>query len=234
MRTKLYHLLSSFAAVAAFTVAPPFANADKKADSRLEKQIEKRLLEDDRLREYTLDVEVEDSVATLKGKVALDAARAHAEKVAEMPGVKRVENQIEIDAMTLRERLQRLEQQKANNPPLDPANVPKDHIDNEGQAAPEPVQLPEPGIQLVNPEKMVGGSALFSEGGLTGKVLSQLIADEALKGSDIKVESNDQEGVVTLRGTVLSETGRTRALEIAKTTGGVQKVNDALHVGPRQ
>jgi len=234
MNAKLFHKLALVAMATAFTVASAPAHADRKGDKRLEKQIETQLAEDDRLTGYVLDAEVEDGVATLKGKVALDAARAHAATVADIEGVKRVDNQIEVDAMPLRERMQRLEQTKVSAPPLDPAEVPKDHIDNEGQPAKEPVQLPEPGLQLVTPEKMVRGEAITNGGGITAKVMTQLMADEALKGSSIKVEANEVEGVVTLRGTVLGENGRNRALEIAKTTNGVQKVNDKLTVGPRR
>jgi osmotically-inducible protein OsmY len=59
------------------------------------------------------------------------------------------------------------------------------------------------------------------------------MAHEDLKGSDIKVEANEVEGVVILRGTVLSEADRARAVEIARTTAGVQKVTDSLRVAPR-
>lgn len=234
MKAKLFEKLALVAVAATFTVASAPARADRKGDSRLEKQIEKQLTEDDRLTGYVFAVEVEDGVATLKGKVALDAARAHAATVATIDGVKRVDNRIEVDAMPLRERMQRLEQSKVSAPPLDPAEVPKDHIDNEGQSEKEPVQLPEPALLLVNPEKVVREETVTSAGGITAKVMTQLVADEALKGSDIKVEANEVEGVVILRGTVPGESARNRALEIAKTTNGVQKVNDALTVGPRR
>lgn len=64
---------------------------------------------------------------------------------------------------------------------------------------------------------------------ITLKVHSQFVPEDALEGSDIDVDT--KAGVVTLTGTVASEAGRTRAVSIAKATGGVQSVNDRLTVG---
>jgi osmotically-inducible protein OsmY len=50
---------------------------------------------------------------------------------------------------------------------------------------------------------------------------------EALKNSEIHVDT-DHEGVVTLTGTVPSETARARAVKIARGTKGVHRVVDEL------
>jgi hyperosmotically inducible protein len=52
-----------------------------------------------------------------------------------------------------------------------------------------------------------------------------------LKGSDIKVETNNH--IVTLSGTVPTEAARARAIEQAKEVEGVHQVVDRLTVGPR-
>jgi hyperosmotically inducible protein len=70
---------------------------------------------------------------------------------------------------------------------------------------------------------------LVKDSWITMKVHSQFIPEDALEGSDIDVETNA--GVVTLRGTVLTEAGRARAVAIAKATDGVKSVNDELKVG---
>lgn len=65
---------------------------------------------------------------------------------------------------------------------------------------------------------------------ITLKVHSQFVPEEALDESDIDVDT--RAGVVTLTGTVASEAGRTRAVNIAKATDGVKSVNDRLKVVP--
>ena len=63
---------------------------------------------------------------------------------------------------------------------------------------------------------------------ITFKVHSQFLPDDALEGSDIDVDT--VAGTVTLSGTVVNETGRARAVAIAKATDGVKSVNDKLKV----
>jgi hyperosmotically inducible protein len=61
------------------------------------------------------------------------------------------------------------------------------------------------------------------------KVKSKFVGEDALEGSDINVDV--RAGVVTLKGTVLSEAGRARATAIAKDTDGVARVEDRLVIG---
>jgi hyperosmotically inducible protein len=63
---------------------------------------------------------------------------------------------------------------------------------------------------------------------ITLKVHSQFVPEDALKDSDIDVDTS--KGVVMLNGTVASEAGRTRAIAIAKATDGVKNVMDHLRV----
>jgi hyperosmotically inducible protein len=65
---------------------------------------------------------------------------------------------------------------------------------------------------------------------ITMKIHSQFIPEDSLEGSDIDVDTNA--GVVTLKGTVLTEAGRDRAIAIAKATDGVKNVTNQLRVGP--
>lgn len=61
------------------------------------------------------------------------------------------------------------------------------------------------------------------------KVKSKFIGEDALKGSDINVDVRG--GVVILKGTVASEAGRARAVEISRETDGVARVDDRLVIG---
>ena len=56
------------------------------------------------------------------------------------------------------------------------------------------------------------------------------MGEDLLKGSNINVDSDDH--VVTLKGTVMTPAGRTRAVAIAKGTKGVKRVIDNLTIGP--
>ena len=63
---------------------------------------------------------------------------------------------------------------------------------------------------------------------ITLKVHSQFVPEDALKDSDIDVDTN--KGVVMLNGTVATEAGRAKAMAIAKATDGVKSVMDHLRV----
>ena len=70
---------------------------------------------------------------------------------------------------------------------------------------------------------------VLSDGWITMKIHSLYINEDALDRSDIDVDTRD--GVVTLSGTVTSEAGRKRAVDVARMADGVKSVNDtALRV----
>jgi hyperosmotically inducible protein len=63
---------------------------------------------------------------------------------------------------------------------------------------------------------------------ITTKVKWFFMGDDLLKGSHIDVDSKDR--VVTLNGTVKTETGRKQAVRLAQETDGVLKVVDNLKI----
>ena len=63
---------------------------------------------------------------------------------------------------------------------------------------------------------------------ITTKVKWFFMGDDLLKGSSINVDTKDR--VVTLNGTVKTETGRKQAVMLAQNTDGVLKVVDNLKV----
>jgi hyperosmotically inducible periplasmic protein len=67
---------------------------------------------------------------------------------------------------------------------------------------------------------------MIDDGWITSKVKAQLMTADGVKASAINVDTSDH--VVTLRGTVRSESERAKALHIARTTRGVNKVVDEL------
>jgi hyperosmotically inducible protein len=72
---------------------------------------------------------------------------------------------------------------------------------------------------------------VFSDSWITMKIHSLFVPEDPLEGSDIDVDTRN--GIVTLSGTVVNQTGRNRAVEIARKTEGVKSVNDtALRIAP--
>jgi osmotically-inducible protein OsmY len=69
-----------------------------------------------------------------------------------------------------------------------------------------------------------------SDPGITTAVKSKMAADDTVKSYRIDVDTKDR--VVTLSGAVDSPQARERAVEIARTTEGVQDVVDRLTVTP--
>src|SRR5262249_521816 len=63
---------------------------------------------------------------------------------------------------------------------------------------------------------------------ITAKVKWFYVGEDSLKGSDIAVDTNNH--VVTLKGTVVTAAGKTRAIEVAEETDGVSRVDDRLVV----
>jgi hyperosmotically inducible periplasmic protein len=69
-----------------------------------------------------------------------------------------------------------------------------------------------------------------TDAGITSAVKSKMAADVTVKASGINVDTHNH--VVTLNGTVGSETEKERAVMIARSTKGVNSVIDNLTVGP--
>jgi len=79
-------------------------------------------------------------------------------------------------------------------------------------------------------DDVIDVDANINDAWITTKVKSNFVNEDALKGSDINVDSNNH--VVTLKGTVASAAGRARAVALAKSTKGVTRVVDALTIAP--
>ena len=69
-----------------------------------------------------------------------------------------------------------------------------------------------------------------TDAGITTAVKSKMATDDTVKASEINVDTHNH--VVTLNGTVGSQTEKERAVTIARNTKGVTSVVDDLTVGP--
>jgi osmotically-inducible protein OsmY len=202
-------MASATARLDAATPQTTSATSDKTLDSR----IEGRIHNDATLKKYNVDVSVENGVATLTGTVPTEADRAKATNLAQVTGITRVDNRIIVDlnagtkgtAGTIKEKSK------------EGAEKTKDGAKAVGQKSKE-------GAVKVGDE--------VTDAYLISKLHADFVNEDTLKGSDINVDSDNH--VVTLKGTVMSDAGRKRAVQIAKSTKGVKQVIDHLTIGPKK
>jgi osmotically-inducible protein OsmY len=78
-------------------LAPVFAQKAAKGDGEIHDQVLIKLAGDQDVKGTGIDVEVQDGVVTLKGKVETDKVRSKAEKIArKVKGVKSVNNELAV------------------------------------------------------------------------------------------------------------------------------------------
>jgi hyperosmotically inducible protein len=206
------------------------AQAADKPDDRTEKNLETRLQHDARLKGQDVRVDVDNGTAKLKGKVATAADKVRAEQLAaKVVGAGHVDNQLEVDASVAKDRI--THNADATKERIDEnAKKAKERVDERANAAKERVDhndnrpADHTGAAPVERRNENTGDQI-SDTWITSKVKSQFVGVDALKGSDLSVDTNN-DGVVTLSGTVPNTAARARAVEIARTTRGVHKVVD--------
>src|SRR5690348_15078505 len=91
--------------VAAVLLAGPAAAQSArsdKSDKTIEDRIEQRVARDASLKDFSIKVDVDHGVATLKGTVATEADRGKVARIAKQSGATRVDNQLaaNLDART--------------------------------------------------------------------------------------------------------------------------------------
>jgi len=225
-------LLGAFAIAITTNVGVAMANDN---DDRLEDRIEARFNHDAKLKGHEVRVDVEDGVATLKGKVPDQAHKVRAERLARVAGVTRIDNKIDIDTDATKDRIEdnaRMEKkriedraEKAKDRVDERADRAKDRLDANAKRAEHPDTDRHVVVERPNQPKNDSAGDEVTDSWITTKVKAQFIGVDALKGSDLSVDTN-QNGVVTLTGTVPNERARAKAIEIVKTTKGVRKVVD--------
>jgi hyperosmotically inducible protein len=89
------------------------------------------------------------------------------------------------------------------------------------------------GVFQVNDNVTVtaGAPTPISDAALTASVKAKLVADAAVSGMKINVDTRD--AVVTLSGEVHSQTAKDAAARLARETTGVREVNDRMTLVPR-
>jgi len=208
------NLVAAFA-LSAMTALPVAAQTTPANDAAIKSRVETRLKSADSLKDDHIAVSVDNGVVTLKGKVHSAAESTRAAELAKVAGVSSVENKLDVDADT------KGAMDKAEAKTKDAAGKTKDATvkgaEKTGKAT-----------------KDVAGTTgeVIDDAWITTKIKTDFVNEDTLKGSDINVDTNDH--VVTLKGTVASAAGKTRAEDIAKKTKGVHRVVNTLTIGPKK
>jgi len=220
------------AAPARFAAAgiPAAARAAAQDDSALQSAIEKDLKNTSVLAPRDIDVDVKQGVVTLTGKVRDSAEKSRAGSVANIHGVTRVNNRLEIDPKIDRSTIDAAAGKtkeglnKATDATADAAHKTK-------EAVTKGVGKTEEGVgKAADKTAQAVGKAgdKTTDASVTTRVKASFSDEKLLKDSAIDVDTTDR--VVTLKGTVASVEAKTRAGQIAGSTSGVTRVVNQLVV----
>jgi osmotically-inducible protein OsmY len=175
----------------------------KPSDQELSNQIAKAISNDTTLSADAIKVSVNGGVVRLTGMVGKDADRARAEKLAMVPGVSRVENNLKS-------------RENATEAVKGAGNTVADASKKGAKATKNAVSKT--------------GEAITDEWIVT-RIRTNIANDQALSGTDIKVDVKNN--VVTLSGMVPTTAARTKALAVAREVEGVSRVVNNLKVTPK-
>lgn len=226
------NLRNSIAALAlgALMVAPAASaqtsSAAKSDDSAIKSRVEARLKTADSLKDDHIKVSVDHGVVTLTGTVHSAVQSERARELAKVDGVTNVENKLEIESST--EAKAKNAAEKTKDAAAKGAEKTKDATVKGAEKTKDAAGT------VASKTKEVAGTTgeVVTDAWITTKIKADFVNEDTLKGSDINVDTNEH--VVTLKGTVATAAGKTRAGEIAKTTKGVTRVVNTLTVGPKK
>jgi hyperosmotically inducible periplasmic protein len=241
MKSTIFGLICGLALLTAPIAARAATSQDtsaRAADHTLSERIESRVGHDTSLKTQDIKVSVDGGVATLTGTVPTRKQRERAAQLARVTGITRVDNQIVVDRSagvtgtkgTL---------DNAKDAAKEVGGAAKDGAIAVGEKSKEGAEKvgekTKEGAAKVG-DKTLGGVNKASDGisdtVIVSRVKSRFVGEDLLKGSDIKVDCDQH--VVTLRGTVASDAGRARAIEIANSIDSVQHVINELTIGPKE
>lgn len=253
---KLRNLIGAMA-VAGLAFAPPAAvaqtaspaGAAKVDDGAIKTRIESRLKSSATLKGADIDVAVDHGVVTLTGTVHSEAQNLRAASLAKVTGVTNVENKLKVDSATARA-IDKAEDKtdKAMDKAADKTDRAMDKAADKSDKAADKSESAmhkagdktadaaratgsagkKAAVKTKDAAEDVGGNV--TDGWITTKLKADFVNEDLLKGSSINADTNNH--IVTLKGTVASEAGRDRAVQIAKTTKGVSRVVDQLTIAP--
>jgi osmotically-inducible protein OsmY len=104
----------------------------------------------------------------------------------------------------------------------------KGTVDSEAERATAVRLASVTGVRVVEDQLAVGADRAMDDGAITATIKREYLASADLRRVDIGVSTKN--GVVTLVGTVPSDGARRMAIEMARQTAGVTRVDDHLRV----
>jgi hyperosmotically inducible protein len=175
---------------------------DRLADSWLTTKIQAQYFADEDIKARYINVSTREGVVTLKGHVDSARAREQALNIARYTdGVRRIEDQLTVG------------------------------VSATAGAAPETLAADDHGPAVATSGTVPpadAGADRMDDASVTSRVQAKYFLDPSVKARQIAVETRER--VVTLRGEVASDNERAQALLLARTTEGVERVEDALTV----
>jgi|SRR5687768_16501295 osmotically-inducible protein OsmY len=192
------------------------AIACSQSDPGVTTAVKAKLTADDTVKAYQIDVDTKDRVVTLSGNVETAAAKEQAVKIArQTDGVRDVVDQIAVnpDAAATTGRL-REEADEAGREAREEARDAADAAKEVGRDASKATERT---------------GAVVTDAAVTAAVKTKFLADTAVSGLKIDVDTKD--GVVTLNGMVSTKAEADRATSIARESDGVKRVVSNLRIG---
>jgi osmotically-inducible protein OsmY len=214
---------------------------DAAADAAITSAVKSKLLADTKVGGLKIDVDTNNNVVTLSGKVGTVAERNEAMRLARTTtGVKRVVNKLVIDktiATTGRtDKDDRLKVEIKDDTKETAGKIKdasKKGAEKTGDAAKKVGEKTKDVAQDAAGKTKDAASKtkdVTADASITAAVKTKLLGDTAVRGLKIDVDTKDN--VVTLTGTVRSAAERDEALRLARTTTGVKSVVDKLTIRP--
>jgi osmotically-inducible protein OsmY len=196
-----------FGLLSAMALAASMSAACAQSDAGVTTAVKSKLVADETVKAYKIDVDTKNRVVTLKGEVDSEVARSRAVELAKSTeGVRDV-----VDSMVVA-----------------PGPAPTSGV---GEAAREAGRdAKDAARDAGQAAKDAGRDAgnVLGDAGITSAVKTKMLADTDVSGLKIDVDTKD--GVVTLSGNVSTATEKRRAVEIARETKGVKTVKDQLKI----
>jgi hyperosmotically inducible protein len=247
---------------------------DAVTDARITTTIQSKYFGSSVVKGHEIDVDTDNNVVTLTGKVQDENARMEAVRIASgVDGVSKVEDHLVIMTDADRTAVNRpdimdtkspgwittkIQSQYYMHPGLKPWNIDVDtrkggvvtlsgEIDSASDRA-EAVKIASAtdGVTRVEDHLHAKGEAASStdsmgqavnraedmtgDAWITSKIQARYFADNDVEGHEINVDT--QNGVVTLKGSVESQSERNQAVAIARNTDGVKEVRNQLTIAP--
>jgi hyperosmotically inducible protein len=198
-------------------------------DGRIQSRIETSLKESATLAPRDIDVDV-NGVVTLTGTVRTATERARAGRLANVTGVTRVNNRIDIDPNIDRSKIDTAGEKtksgltKAVDATVNAAKKTRETVQKGVGKSEQGV-----GVAADKTSAAVGKAGdKVTDTSVTTRVKAGFSGETLLKDTAIDVDTRDR--VVTLRGTVDSNAAKARAAEIARSTDGVTDVVNQIVV----